>query len=85
MSKIEKLIEKLNASPKDFTYDELTKVLNHLGYEEYKKGKTAGSRRAFVNPDSGHIIRLHKPHPLNILKPYQVRDVVKSLREKYLI
>lgn len=80
MSKIEKLIQQLQDKPKDFTWDELVKILSHYGYEEVKKGKTAGSRRAFVHREMGHIIRLHKPHPGNILKQYQINDVLDTLK-----
>lgn len=35
MSKIEKIIERLKTAPRDFTYEELKKVLNNYGYIEY--------------------------------------------------
>ncbi len=81
MAKIDKLIERLLSEPMDFTWDELQKVLSHFGYEELKRGKTGGSRRKFAD-EQKHIISLHKPHPGNILKRYQVEDVVSSLKEK---
>jgi len=34
MSKIEKLIARFKTKPKDFAWDEMTKILNHFGYEE---------------------------------------------------
>jgi len=80
MSKIDKLIEKLLSRPSDFTWEELVKVLSFYGYKELKKGKTSGSRRKFAD-DKKHIISLHKPHPGNILKHYQVDDVVRVLKE----
>ena len=81
MAQIEKLLKKLLSKPSDFTWDELVKILGHFGYEEMKKGKTGGSRRKFANKDN-HIISLHKPHPSNILKHYQVKDVVDVLKER---
>ena len=56
------------------------KLLNKLGYIENNKGKTSGSRVIFRN-DKGEKIELHKPHPKNILKPYQVGIIIKSLQE----
>jgi hypothetical protein len=50
----------------------LISLLNGLGYSEIKTGRTSGSRVAFYNTDSKHIIRLHKPHPTNVLKRYQL-------------
>ncbi len=85
MSKKEKLIEKLLATPKDFTYNELKALLNSLGYVEFNKGKTSGSRVAFVNEKSSHIICLHKRHPKNILKAYQVDLVIDELQKENLI
>lgn len=85
MSKDEKLIKKLLLKPKDFTYNELRKVLLHLGYEENQSGKTSGSRVAFINSKDGHIVRLHKPHPNNELKQYQLEQIIEELRLRGLI
>ncbi len=49
MSKKEKLLERLKAKPKDFTYDELKTLLNYLGFNEYNKEKTSGSAVKFVD------------------------------------
>lgn len=84
MSKKEKLTERLLARPKDFTFEELTTLLNRLGYNSATTGKTGGSRVAFVNGD-GDYIRLHKPHPRNILKQYQIDDVIYMLSERGLL
>ena len=85
MSKIEKLIKRLFSKPRDFTYDELVKVLKHFGYDEIKKGKTAGSRRAFISEATKHIIRLHKPHPGNIIKMYVIDYVIEELKNQGLL
>ena len=71
--------------PKDFTYDELKKFLAGLGYEQTKKGKTSGSRVAFINQGSKHIIRLHKPHPGNIVKSYALEQIYDDLKGKEII
>ncbi|GAB4050532.1 type II toxin-antitoxin system HicA family toxin [Spirosoma litoris] len=78
MSTIEKLLIRVKAKPKDLTWSELVKVLSYYGYEEISTGKTAGSRRAFANK-AKQIIRLHKPHPGDILKSYQIKDVLDIL------
>lgn len=59
MSKKDKLLKRLLLQPKDFIYDELTDLLDFFGCREFVKGKTSGSRRAFVNSETKHIIRLH--------------------------
>ncbi len=82
MSKADKLLKRFLSSPKDFSYDELVRLLAVFGYEEVAPGKTAGSRRAFINSKTKSIIRMHKPHPSNILKRYQVADAMAELRSK---
>ncbi|MCL2214540.1 MAG: hypothetical protein FWC06_04940 [Treponema sp.] len=47
-------------------------------------GKTSGSRVVFSNKN-GDYIRLHKPHPRNILKLYQIDDLIQNLKEKGLL
>ena len=84
MSKKEKLMARLLSKPKDFTFEELTALLGYFDYEQTNLGKTSGSRVAFTNGD-GDYTRLHKPHPRNILKPYQVEDVITALQERGLL
>jgi len=82
MSKIDKIMKKFNSNPKDFTWDELLKLLNHYGYIEInKKGKTGGSRRKFANKNQT-IISLHEPHPQKIIKPYVIKQIKEHLNLK---
>ncbi len=84
MSKIEKAIERLKSKPKDFTYDEAKMILTSLGFIEDNKGKTSGSRIKFIK--NGYAkIELHKPHPGNILKSYQIKDIIEKLEKGGLI
>lgn len=85
MSRRDKLLRRFLARPADFGFDEMSRLLKGLGYEEIGSGKTAGSRVAFMNRTSGHIVRLHKPHPGNIMKRYQLDLVEAALRAKGLI
>ena len=81
MSKNEKLILRLLTVPKDFTWEELIKILGSFGYVELKKGKTGGSRRKFAD-EKKNVIILHKPHPGNIVKEYAIRQVITQLKDK---
>lgn len=74
-------MRRLLAIPKDFTWEELVRLLAQFGYIELKKGKTGGSRRKFAD-DKKNIIILHKPHPGNIVKEYAIRQVIDHLKEK---
>jgi hypothetical protein len=62
MSTKDKLIERFKTQPKDFTFDELKKLLNNLGFELSNKGKTSGFRVKFNNDALKIAILVHKPH-----------------------
>lgn len=85
MGKAEKLLKRFLSKPKNFTYDELKKLLKSFSYEEAKTGKTSGSRVAFINRKTRHIIRLHKPHPEPELKNYQLNYIEEELRKMGVI
>jgi hypothetical protein len=78
VSKKEKLLARFLEMPKDFHFDELISLLGYFGYEEVRKGKTAGSRVRFENKE-GIPIMLHKPHPSGILKHYQLKQIKELL------
>ncbi len=80
MSRKEKLIARFRTRPRDFTWDELVRLLRYLGYEEIAAGKTGGSRRRFED-ESGHPVYLHKPHPGNIVKKYVIDDLIEKLKQ----
>ena len=85
MSKYDKLLLKLLNRNTTITYQEISYLLGKLGYTESQKGKTSGSRVAFINGEDKHIIRLHKPHPGNELKSYVKREIISELKDKKLI
>lgn len=84
MGRADKLIARFKSRPKDFSWDELVRLLTALGYREVKTGKSGGSRRKFVH-DSAPTIALHKPHPGNIVKSYVIDYVLETLIEEKLI
>ena len=84
MSRLEKEIDRLKSKPKDYTYDEAKSLLNKLGFFENNKGKTSGSRVEFKD-SYGRKVTLHKPHPSNVIKTYQINKIVKDLKEWRLI
>ena len=85
MSRQEKLLRRFLSRPEDFTFDELITLLKGFGYEQLKSGKTGGSRIAFFNQNSKRIIRLHRPHPQNTLKRYQILELEKEFKSKGFI
>ncbi len=84
MTKLEKLLDRFLTKLRDFTWDELTKVLNAFGYKQISAGKTGGSRARFVSLDYPPII-LHRPHPKPVLKRYQLDEIINLLKQEKLI
>jgi len=77
MTKFEKLTSRFLTRPKDFTYSELKRILSGFGYIELQG---SGSRVVFFNDKLKHSIKLHRPHPGNLLKKYQIDLVLNELR-----
>lgn len=66
MSTKKKLKERFKTLPSDFTFDELVRLFNILGFTVNNKGVTSGSR---VRLEKGtDYYNLHKPHPGNVIK-----------------
>ena len=84
MARRDKLIRRFRGRPGGFTWEELVRLLEGVGYVESRSGRTGGSRRRFVHPDAP-AISLHKPHPGNIVKRYVIDDVLRLLTEERLI
>jgi predicted RNA binding protein YcfA (HicA-like mRNA interferase family) len=82
MGKMEKLIERLKSLSMDFTWDELTRLLRFLEFQEIQ-GR--GSRVKFFNKEKNSWIHVHKPHPSNILKHYALKKIVNRLLDTQLI
>ena len=80
MSRKQKLIDRLYSRPKDFTYDEARTLLGLCGFTEDTKGHTSGSRIMFINKILDRNFRLHKPHPNNALKDYQIKELFELIK-----
>ena len=85
MTQHKKLLKRFQSKPKDFTFAEMRKLLRGLGYREIKSGKTSGSRVAFFRDDIRHIIRIHKPHPKNTMKRYQLDFIEDELKKREVL
>jgi hypothetical protein len=81
MSQKSKLIARFLSIPADLTWDEMVALLKFYDYNEINTGKTAGSRKRFVD-EASNIMLLHKPHPAKIVKKYAIRQVIEKLKEK---
>lgn len=82
MSKNEKLLEKLRQASKTFNWQELQTLLTQQGYE---KQEMAGSRVRFYNPQTQHLILLHKPHPENYIKGGALKAVKATLKQENIL
>jgi len=81
--KRDKAIERLKLEPKDYTFSEARSLLIKLGYKEYNKGKTSGSRIMFVKDREYGVdkICLHKPHPGDEMKSCTVKNLKEHLED----
>ncbi|MCM1495994.1 MAG: type II toxin-antitoxin system HicA family toxin [Bacteroides sp.] len=83
MSKKEKLIKRLLAMPKDFTFDEMVSLLAYFGYDLKQGGSGSGIK--FIKEGSNEVINFHKPHPSGILKKYILQQVIEKLKKEGLL
>lgn len=81
MSKLDKAKARIKSKPKDYTYTEAKTLLSQLGFEEYSKGKTSGSRVKFYRKEDQRVILLHKPHPGDVMKVGAVKELLDYLNE----
>lgn len=84
LSKRKKIINRFLLRPSDFTWQELVSLSSGFGYALAKPGKTGGSRVKFMHETLPPII-LHKPHPTQVLKKYQLEQIEETLRGEGLI
>lgn len=82
MSTLKKAKQRILSKPNDYTYSEAKSLLRHLGFDEYQKGKTSGSRVKFYRKEDGAMIMLHKPHPGDIMKPGALKTLLNFLIER---
>lgn len=81
MSKLDKAKKKLLSEPKGYTYTDAKYLLSQLGFSEYSKGKTSGSRVKFYRDTDQKIILLHKPHPGDVMSVGATRSLLRYLKE----
>jgi len=82
MTKAAKLLKRFLSRSKNFTYHELIRQLESLGYKE-EPG--FGSRVVFSNKRIKHYTKLQKPHPGIVLKRYQIDLIIQELNSKNLV
>lgn len=78
MSKKEKLRARFASLPRDFTWKECCQLLDSLGFVRLEG---SGSRVKFHHPRTDAMISLHRPHPGNEMKQYQMKLVRDQLKQ----
>ena len=81
----DKLRERFMRLPKDFTFDEMVRLLRGFGYILDNKGATSGSRARFKNEITNEYIDIHRPHPGNIMKEWMMKTIFNHLKTNGLI
>jgi hypothetical protein len=79
MSTKEKLIERFQSIPGDFTFDELKRVMNIYGFQLINLGTTSGSRLGFIK--GKRIIKMHKPHPGKIVGRKTLKAIYDEIKD----
>lgn len=81
MPKKKDLIEKLcrKPIPKNFTKKDLDALMNKCGCEKFSGGR--GSGIGYIHLETGRIIQFDEPHPGKDLYTYQIKSVIKFLKE----
>jgi len=85
MSKLEKLKQKLLATPKNYTYADMVTLLKGFGYIEEDRGRSSGSAVMFYNKEMNDKIMIHKPHPQKELKRYTVKLIIEKLKNNKML
>ena len=81
MSKYEKALERIRNKPKDYTFNEAKTLLEKIGFEEVKHGKTSGSGYKFYRKKDNRVFFCHKPHPRKVMTEGAVEALLELLRE----
>ena len=84
MGQKEKLIERLKAKPKTFTFDDAESLLRCFGYSRSNKRRTSRSRISFTSVDHPPIL-IHKTNPRKELLEYQVKQLTQILEQEGLL
>lgn len=85
MTKKDKLLARFCRLPKDFTFEEAVTLFAMFGFVLDTKGGTSGSRVEFRNTELKLNFLMHRPHPTNIVKNYQMQLILDFLRNNNLI
>lgn len=82
MGQKEKLLARLRSHSRDFTFNEMVALLGYLGFVRSNKGATTSGLRVRFTHETCGAITMHRPHPGNELKPYQIRQLIETLEGK---
>ena len=83
MSTKDKLTERFKKLPNDFTFDELVTLMKHCGFDLQNSGKTSGSRVCFVKGRA--TVKLHRPHPNDIIRKGTLKNLLLYLTNNSFI
>jgi hypothetical protein len=79
MARRDKLIAAFEACTGPYPWSDFELMIKQAGYVPLKAGQSAGSRRRFHHPTSGHLIMCHEPHD-GEMGPKFVREMQEKLR-----
>jgi hypothetical protein len=84
MAQLQKLIGAFKACSGPYPWRDFALILSGSGYEQVATGKTAGSRRRYVNKTTGRLIYADEPHN-GVMGPGMVRRLRRDLQDRGVI
>jgi hypothetical protein len=84
MAQLQDVIASFIACSGPYPWKDFAWLLDQLGYELKKIGKTSGSRRKYYNKEIPHLIILDVPHD-GEMRPGMVRRLQRELQDKGVI
>lgn len=85
VSKKEKLIKRLLSLPTDFTFEELERLLSYFGFIRDNAGRTSGSEVRYYAERYDKRIVIHRPHPRPVIPVYQLKKIIRDLKQEGFI
>ena len=81
MSKKEKMVKRILSKPKDYTINELDSLMHLCNCLKNNRGGSSGSAIKYIGKGK-HELRIHRPHPSNIVPRYVIEAAISFLQEE---
>lgn len=84
MSRKAKLVREFRNATTEFPWEDFCRLLSQLGFQENRRGKTAGSRRKFAHSSTGMRIYADEPHD-GVMRKSMIKRLRSDLEARNLL